>query len=257
MAERVVDRLEPVEIDQMDGNAILGLVDFLEHRGDALTELGTVSEPGQFIELGKMRDAFLRALAFSDVLENDDRTATRHHAARYCERSVAVRRSLELVERFFAQAGEQIVEDALDALGLVVAGPDAVPDQLRDPHADAYRRLFQMQQFQETFVPDLHAILRIQHAKAVRHVVERDVEAVGLLLEARGECGFLAGHGQRLNNDVPGAERDVGDAVHEQQHDDAEGLMNPVWIDQQCGDHRHRAEGQLTERDQRPAGVAA
>ena len=73
MAERVVDRLEAVEIDQVDGDAVLGLVRFLEHPGDAFAELGAIGEPGQFVEFGEMRDAFLRALAFGDVLADRDR----------------------------------------------------------------------------------------------------------------------------------------------------------------------------------------
>ena len=63
----------------------------------------------------------------------------------------------------------------------------------------------QMEQLQEALVPDLQAVLLIEHAQAVRHVVERDVEAVGLLLEAGGERRFLARHRQRLNDDVADA----------------------------------------------------
>ena len=84
----------------------------------------------------------------------------------------------------------------------MVAGADAVPHQLGNAHADAHRHVLQMQQLEETLVPDLQAVVLIEHAQAVRHVVERDVEAVGLLLEAGGERGFLARHGQRLDDDV-------------------------------------------------------
>ena len=65
----------------MDGDAVLGLVHFLEYRGNAFAELGTVGKPGQFVEFGKMRDPLLRTLALGDVLKDDNRAAVRHHAA--------------------------------------------------------------------------------------------------------------------------------------------------------------------------------
>ncbi len=114
-----------------------------------------------------------------------------------------------------------------------------------------------MQQIEETPVPDLQAILLIEHAKAVRHVVERDVEAVGLLLEAGCERRFLARHGQRLNDDFADAERDVHHAVHEQQTDEAEDFVYPVGVEEKRNHHRQHDGGELAERDERTAGVTS
>ena len=230
MAERVVDRFEAVEVDQVDGEVVLAFVHGRQHAVDALAELGAVGKPGEFVELGEMCDALLRALALGHVLEDDDGAAVGHHPARHRDGPVAVGRGLELVEFVLPQAADQFVDDLLDALALVIAGADAVADQLRDPHADADRRILQVQQFEETLVPDLQAVLLVEHAQAVRHVVERDVEAVGLLLEAGGERRLLARHGQRLDDDVADPERDVHHAVDEQQHHEAERLVHPVGI---------------------------
>ena len=93
-----------------------------------------------------------------------------------------------------------------------------------DAHADADGGVLEVQQLEETLVPDLQAVLLVEHAQAVRHVVERDVEAVGLLLEARRERGFLARHRQRLDDDVADAEGDVDHPVNEHQHHEAECL---------------------------------
>jgi len=81
MAERVVDRLESVEIDQMDRDVVLALMHRGEHAVDALAELVPVGEARKVVVFGKMRDALLRTLAFGYVLENDDRAAARHHPA--------------------------------------------------------------------------------------------------------------------------------------------------------------------------------
>ena len=88
----------------MDGERALPLVHGRQHAVDALAELRAVGEPGQFVELGEMGDALLRALALGDVLQDDDRAAVRHHAARHRDGAVAVGRGVELVELVLAQA---------------------------------------------------------------------------------------------------------------------------------------------------------
>ena len=95
-----------------------------------------------------------------------------------------------------------------------------------------------MKQFQEPVVPDLKTILLVEHAQAMRHVVERDIEAVCLFLEARCERGFFARHRQGLNDDVANAERDVDHAVDEHQNNDAQGPVYPVGVDEQRNGHR-------------------
>ncbi len=203
-----------------------------------------------------MRDAFLRAFALGHVFQDDDRAAVGHHPARHRDGAVAVKRGIKLVELVLAQPVHQFGDDLLDALGAVIAGADAVADELRDPHADTHRHLLQVQQFQEPLVPDLQAVLRIEHAQTVRHVVERDVEAVGLLLEAGGERRFLARHGQRLDDDVADAERYVGHRVDEQQPHEAKRFVYPVGVDQQRNHHWQHDESELTECEKRPAGIA-
>ena len=98
MAERVVDRLEAVEVDQVDGQAIVAVVELGQHVVDAFAELAAVGESGELVVARQMRDALLRALALGDVLENDDRAAVGHHAPRQRDAALAVGRGLHLVE---------------------------------------------------------------------------------------------------------------------------------------------------------------
>src|SRR5664279_2756591 len=64
VAERVIDGLEPVEIDQMYRDVIFAFERGCEHGVDPLAELRPVGETSEFVELGEMRDALLCAFAF-------------------------------------------------------------------------------------------------------------------------------------------------------------------------------------------------
>ena len=257
VTERVIDGFEPVEVDQVDRDVILAFVHSREHGVDPLAELRPVGEAREFVELGEMRDALLRALAFGHVFKDDDGAAVGLHSARHCDGAVAVRRGLKLVELILPKAAGQLANDLLHALGFVIAGADAVPDQLRHPHADVDRRTLQMKQFDEPLVPDLQAVLLVEHAQAVRHVVEGDVEAVCLLLKARRQRGFLARHGQRLDDDVANRERDVDHRVNEQQPHEAENFVYPGGVNQQRNHHRQHDESELTDGDDRASGIAS
>ena len=110
MAERVVDRLEPVEVDQVDGDVILALVHRGEHPVDALAELVAVGKSGEIVVFRKMRDSLLRAFALGHVLENDDRAAAGHHPARHRDGAITVRRCLNLVEAVVLETVDQVAE---------------------------------------------------------------------------------------------------------------------------------------------------
>src|SRR5450756_257412 len=131
VTERVIDGFKPVEVDQVDRDVILAFVHGREHGVDPLAELRPVGEAREFVELGEMRDALLRALAFGHVFKDDDGAAVGLHSARHGDGAVAVRRGLKLVELVLPKAAGQLANDLLHALGFVIAGADAVPDQLR------------------------------------------------------------------------------------------------------------------------------
>ena len=149
-----------------------------------------------------MGDALLRAPAFGHVFQDDDGSAIVHQTARQSDGTVVVNRNLKLVELVVAQAARQLPQYLLHVVGFVISGADAVAHQIPHRHADAHRRMLQMQEFQETLVPHLQAMLFVEHAQTVRHVVERDVEALGLFLEAGGQRRFFTSHGQRLDEDI-------------------------------------------------------
>src|SRR6185437_4856405 len=230
MTKRIIDRFETIEVDQVNGQVPVALAYSCEHQIDSLAELRTVGQPREFVIFGEVRDALLRALALGYVFKDDDGAAAGHRPARYGNSPIAVGRRLNLIERVMLKAAQQFVEDQFYVHALVIAGADAMADQLGNPHADTDRHLLEMEQFQEAVIPDLQAVLLVEHAQAMRHVVESDVKTFRLFLEAGGQRRFLACHGQRLNDDVSDAERNVDHPVEEHQHHEADDPVQPVGI---------------------------
>ena len=68
MTEDVVDLLEPVEIHEQNGEALVRFRRPFEHRGEALIECRPVGQIGERIVMSQPRDARLRALSLGDVL---------------------------------------------------------------------------------------------------------------------------------------------------------------------------------------------
>src|SRR6185437_11580650 len=122
--------LETVEVDQMNCEVPIAFAHAHKHVVDPLAELGAVGQAGEFVILCQMRDALLRAFAFGYVFEDDHGTAASHHPARYRDGPIAVGRSLNLVEGVALKAAQQVVEDRLYTPGFVIAGANAVTDQL-------------------------------------------------------------------------------------------------------------------------------
>src|SRR6202166_5390132 len=114
-----------------------------------------------------------------------------------------------------------------------------------------------MEQLQEALVPDLQAVLLVEHAQAMRHIVQSNIETVRLLLEAGGQRRLLTRHCQRLEDDIAGAERYVRHPIDEQQHREAHRIVYPVGIEEQRDGQWQGSESQLTDGDEGPPGVAA
>ena len=234
MAERVVDGLEAVEVDELQRHVARRRDVQCRAGTELFVELNPVREPRKIVITREIGDALLGALTLGDILEDHHRAAVGHHAPRQRNGLFTVGRdSCNCSSPAACRPPHQLIEHLLRLLALVIAGPDAMTQQLRQFHADPHRRFLEMQQIEETPVPNLQAILLIEHAKAVRHVVERDVETVGLLLEAGRERRLFAGHGEGLNDDFTDAEGDVHHAVHEQQHRRSRGF---------CGSSRDRGK---------------
>jgi hypothetical protein len=82
MAERVVDRLEAVEVDHHHGDAAAIAFQPPARFLEAGVEFGAVGKPGQDVVPRQMHDLGLGAAAFGDVLDHGDPAAAFHRLAR-------------------------------------------------------------------------------------------------------------------------------------------------------------------------------
>src|SRR3974390_3097835 len=128
MAERVVNLLEAIEVDKMDSKAVLAALHRRQHSIDALAELRTVGKPGKLVKCCQMHDTLLSALAFSHILENDDRAAVLHQPARHGERVLIVDRGVELLKAAPRQSASSFMRHLPGALGSVIARADTVAE---------------------------------------------------------------------------------------------------------------------------------
>ncbi len=151
MAECVINRLEAVEIDQMNSQCVIAAPHAREQLCEPLTEVCPVGETRQVVEAGEMmRYPLLRTFALGDVFEDHHRAAALNGPARGGDDVLAVERGVEVLEGRLAQASRQLGGDLPWRFALMIAGEDDVADQLREPHAEAHRRILQVQQFDKS-----------------------------------------------------------------------------------------------------------
>ena len=82
MAQRVVDLLELVEVDEQQGRHPAGLMRNLQKAFDLVAEIDPVGQRGQFVIARQMADPRLGVAALGDVLEQHDGAAAGHRLKR-------------------------------------------------------------------------------------------------------------------------------------------------------------------------------
>ena len=184
MAERVVDRLELVEVEHEDREAFALARQPCQRLVHLLAEQRAIGEIGQRIMSCHMRDARFRALTLGDVLMRRDPAAAgrrlvlqRDHAA-----VVEMRDHVDIFA--MRELPPQAREIGVD-IGREIAGLLAQPQDFRERAAGLHDIGRQIVHLQVTLVADHEPFLRVEHAQALRHVVERGVDAGIGLLEAR------------------------------------------------------------------------
>ena len=256
VAERIIDRFEAVEVDPQHGR--LGRADAntaqrLVHAG---MEGGAIGKPGQLVEAGHARDGMLGLLAGRDVFEDHHRAAGRHRALRQRDGAPVGERRLGLARAPLQQLPRQGRDDAPRRGAGMLAVQDAEADQVLHAGAGPDTRLGQARDLEKALVPHRQAVVAVEHAQAVRHVGERRIEALGLLLVAVGELGLLLGRHQRLDDDLADRQGDVDHRVDEEKEDQAEADIDPAAMDDERQGERQHREGELADGDIGAAGIA-
>ena len=106
-------------------------------------------------------------------------------------------------------------------------------------------------------VPHQQRAGAVEHAEPVRHVVERGVKKVRLVLVGGGEFDVLALGLERPDNGVAHRNGDVGHAEHEDEEHAADGLVEEGRVQDEAEAHRGRGEVELGQRRLRASGIAA
>ena len=82
MAERVVDLLELVEIDEQQCRELVGVVRKAQQALDLVTEIDPVGKRRQLVVARQMADLGLRVAPLGDILEQHDGAAAGHRLER-------------------------------------------------------------------------------------------------------------------------------------------------------------------------------
>ena len=88
MAERVVDLLELVEVDEQQRRQLFGALLDRQQAADLVAEIDPVGKLGQFVVARQMADPGFRVLALGDVLDQHDGAAAGHRLERPGQRAV-------------------------------------------------------------------------------------------------------------------------------------------------------------------------
>ena len=174
--ERVVHLLELVEIDEQHREVAVAL-----HRGQRelhlVVEEDAVRQAGQRVVARQMVDLRLGILALGHVLDQHDRAAALHRLECERERASVLGIDREVAVELSVEAALDLAQKALQRRRVERSGLERALQQLTRQSAPPRRR--DMQDLLGALVGHDQPAVRIEHAQAVRHVVERGVEAPG------------------------------------------------------------------------------
>ena len=193
MAERVVDVLEMIEIEA-EHRELIAAPDEPQRLFELFAEQRPVRQIGQRVMARHMRDLLLGRLPFGDVLEGRDPSAALHGLIDDADRtSVAGHRPGHAVAGLGRgdHAGDELI-------GI------AIPSSERflllehiEQQAALKRHIGPSHHLGVALVEQQDAAIRIEHAKSLRHVVERGVEQDLLLMEFALRAAVDHGRQQR------------------------------------------------------------
>ena len=175
MAERIVDLLELVEVDEQQRRELVGLARRREEMLDLVAEIDAVGQCGQFVITRKMADPRFGGAPLGDVLDQHHRAAAGHRLERPGQRAAAgdVRIGRDDV------AGLRILDlgqDDLAADSRNRAGRHAGVDDFGSVRLAVDHVVRQLHHLAEAVVHDRETAVGAEHAESVRHVVQGGIE---------------------------------------------------------------------------------
>ena len=180
MAEAVVDLLEVVEVEEQDVGALDPVAAPAQGLDQFLFEATAVRQIGHGIDARQAIDRAGGVAPFGDVLNHDDRALAlaRHAMDGDFDRTIVAR-----LERRDHVAPDRDARQRLPhPLDLALGDNLAAHQRARDGAEAGARRevvVAEAEQIEQLAIGDGHMALGVDHHQAVRHVVERHVEALG------------------------------------------------------------------------------
>ena len=179
MAERVVDLLELVEVDEQQRRQLFGALLGRQKTSDLVAEIDPVGQCGEFVIARQMADPGFRILALGDVLDQHDGAAAGHRLEGPGQRAVladvrigrgdiAGRRVLDFLQNELARSPADIVPAATQAA-----------TDVRRVGAALHEVVGQVHHLAEAVIHDREPAVGAKHAQAMRHVVQRGIELTG------------------------------------------------------------------------------
>ena len=176
MAIGVVDGLEAANVDDRDGQRLAALAERLV---EDLGEDAAIGQFGQGVVAGQVLQAPGDGLALGDVLEGDQKAVAGHAATLHFH--------------------DLTLADLLDMRRRVVGRDTAGQPRIGEEVAGVGARRMVAEEFGEGLVAQDHALLAVQHAERLGHVVQGRGQLVLLRVEPSGhQVDLVEHHGLEL-----------------------------------------------------------
>ena len=176
MSERIVDRLELIEVEAEHGDGVAARHP-LERVFQIASKHRAVRQVGQRIMAGKMIDLGFRLRRLGDVLMRRDPAAATHMLGIDLQHAAVHQLQLVADRLAFVESLELVALVALE-IQRTLAGLDAITENVVERGSGLLQMLGQPVHLRVTAVADDQALVLIEHAQAVIHIIERDVETL-------------------------------------------------------------------------------
>ncbi len=201
MTERVVDLLELVEVDEQDrqrSRAGGGRQDARQ----LVVKMAAIGQASEGIVARQVADALLGLAPLADVLDHHHRAAVLHRLGGEGERLSLP----DLGEAAARPTGKARLEGGNEVPGVAMVGAGqgaAVPQHLAGVDAGDEAVRLHLEEAGDLCVGHDQPLVGVEHAQAMRHVVERRVEALGELGDvAGGDDGVEQRAAQPVRNEL-------------------------------------------------------
>ena len=193
VAQRVVDVLEVIEIEQMDGHHVAAL-DARQRLLELLVEQHAVGKAGERIVQRHVRDLRLRTAPFGDVhVGGDEAAVLERHAAHVQHRAVRALAHEHMAPGVRCTRAMRVATMLFDIAGAVLAAARVEAEYVLDRRrAAGEQSVRQVQQPPRLLVAEDHAEVAVEEGNAAREIVDDGLQSRRALAQQLLFCSSRA-----------------------------------------------------------------